>query len=147
MLKPHRIDRPDWAREADVDRHNDFPAREYQRIQQQRDLVLRAVDSAVATYLNDPDFTVAEQEAGFPARSRLSGAYYLSDENYWVSNAPGFAKQDLQRSLCFSFMVHCLEHPWLPGQVDTDYLGLEIHFRWDDTSGIFQQDGVDSSSI
>ncbi|WP_374334631.1 hypothetical protein [Leeia sp.] len=147
MLTPHRIPRPDWARDAEPDRHDAFPTEAYLCILQQRDAILQAVDMAVASYLNDADLTVAHEADGFPARSRLTGAYYLSEEHYWVSGAPWFARQGQTRSLCFSIMVHCLEHPWHPGQVDTDYLGLEIHFQWDEASDAFQQDGVDSSSI
>jgi len=45
-------------------------------------------------------------------------------------------------------MARCLENPWLEGQADFDYLGLDVLFEWDPAAQqVSSACDIDSSSI
>ena len=133
---------PSWARAPHVEVEPAFGRTEHARIEAQRDALLKALDEAVTNWVA----THARAE-GFPSRDRLSGAYYVSDEHYWVNDEPWFEKAGRSREVRFAIFVRCLEKTTATNRVDCDYLGLELQFSWDAEAGKFAWEGIDSSSI
>ncbi len=131
---------PDWARPYALSISADFGELNFKAICQHKHTILDTLHAALADYLDavSPDQT-------FPDKAKLSGEYYIAAETYWVWRHPNpIAAQAPEYR--FSFMAHLLqtESPI----VDRDYLGLEVHFVWDDHSRqvVFYGD-IDASSI
>lgn len=148
MLKVYQIDPPSWARKPEINLEEEFGEFEHQRLHMLRAVLLRQVQEIVEKYLGDES---AQQEAdgerGFPDITKMTGEYYIADESYhqYVKQCP---PNRGQKSLWFSLMVRCLEKPFVENQQNFDYLGLEIHFKWDVETGQFIHYGdIDSSSI
>ncbi|MGB4812543.1 MAG: hypothetical protein WBP13_08715 [Methylophilaceae bacterium] len=142
MLKIQRIPIPTWSHPVEVNIDQKFGEVEFQRIQVLMPEILLAIEAAIQQYLDDEP-----SNGQFPEPHRLTGEYYVSVECYSFQHEPWFEKVGKKAQYCFSFFARCLEQTWYPGQIDQDYLGLEIHYIWHPAEVRFEFAGVDSSSI
>lgn len=102
---------------------------DYHAIQEYRERMLAAVQQEVEAYLNTPGLYVEGVEDDFPNRSRMTGDYYLADESYRAHVGPVWFQ--------IGIMCRCLEQPRREGEVDLDYLGLEVCLQCDPTEWSF----------
>lgn len=133
---------PPWAQPVDVERCDRFEDVDYHVLQGLRAVIEAQVWRLAARYLDG-----LPPGNAFPDLQRLTGECYLSAERYWVQDEPWFARVGRQGEVCFSFFVRCLERQTALNAADRDYLGLEVHFRWQRESGGLQWVATDSSSI
>ncbi|HEX7992125.1 MAG TPA: hypothetical protein VF513_18390 [Stenotrophomonas sp.] len=135
-----RIDVPGWARPFAMDIDAEFGARLHQAAESQMAEIHAAAHQLVQRYVDD----VADDML-FPDKGRMTGDYYVSELRYDVSKTDFFPEAGAHR---LSLFVRCLEHPFVQQQTDLDYLGLEVHFLWNEESASFEATGdIDSSSI
>lgn len=135
-----KIDVPSWARPFAIGIDTEFEGRVYQAAQSQMSDIQRAAHRLIQRYLD-------EVSAGmqFPEKTRMTGDYYISEQRYGISVSSVRREASEHR---LSLFVRCLEHPFAQHQTDFDYLGLEIHFLWNEENGKFEAtDDIDSSSI
>jgi hypothetical protein len=115
-VKLCRIPRPSWSRAPRI-KVTEISAEIYSRICAARELILKAVDLEVASYLTDPELVFSSFDE-FPSTQRLTGEYYLSDESYFIDPSRGLCR------ICIG--VRCLGYsPEGKTQLD-DYLGLDV---------------------
>ncbi len=141
---------PEWARRVAPTVEAEFGEEEYRAVFMHRAEILAAVQEAVEQYINDDDVTSNESRRSFPERRKLTGEYYIGEENYWVSTVKyhGDRPPTPQAQYLFSLMARCLEEPWLEGQTDLDYLSLSVLFEWDPAAQqVSSTCDVDSSRI
>ncbi|TKR29492.1 hypothetical protein FCE95_15250 [Luteimonas gilva] len=136
-IHPVRIPTPLWARPTDASLYDGVRLSDYHLIQSHRDRLLDAVHDELDAYLNsDAIFGAGD----FPNRERLTGEYYIADESYAQHTGPLWIQIGIK--------CHCLEYPINAGQIDLDYLGLEVWLRFEPASGAFSIfRNTDSSSI
>lgn len=135
-----RIDVPGWARPFATDVDAEFGARFHQAAESQMAEIHAAAHVLVQRYVDE----VAD-DLLFPDKGRMTGDYYVSELRYDVLRTDSFQKEEAHR---LSLFVRCLEHPSAQQQIDLDYLGLEVHFLWNEESASFEATGdIDSSSI
>lgn len=135
-----RIDVPGWARPFAMDVDEEFGARFHQAAEAQMAEIHSAAHQLVQRYVDE----VADDML-FPDKGRMTGDYYVSELRYDVSKTASFPEEGAHR---LSLFVRCLEHPFAQQKIDLDYLGLEVHFLWNEKRASFEATGdVDSSSI
>lgn len=138
------IDRPKWANLPNIRFSPNFPHQQKLVIQEKRSELLEYVHKQVEDFVNDTDLTANEGD-DFPSWNYLSGEYYIGDENYRMNEST------MGLNFHISIFVHCLEKPWknrFGAEVENrDYLGLEIHLKWNSLSHTFDPLDVDSSAI
>ncbi len=141
MLTTKRVPVPGWARPFALSREEEFDEQEFNRCSAHHGEVLQAVQEAVERYVND-DEVVNEEQPLFPQRARLTGEYYISEENYSLYLGPAYPPiRPEERRYTLSVFVRCLEKQWLENQTDFDYLGLELFFWWEPGEQKFQYIG------
>ncbi len=145
-FRMHRIPVPDWApgylvRDADGEVVPDLSlegAHEaHAALHARQDEIASLVDRAVNEYVNEDSLIFNEDEDDFPTRKRLNGEYYLGPSFYQIGS----------NGYSMTIMARCLEKPWYSGQVDCDYLGLNVWINLDPATGSLSISGVDSSVI
>lgn len=134
-----RISVPDWARPFSILREQEFDELEFNRCLPHRAEVVQAVQEAVQQFANDDEKVFSED---FPQRTRLTGEYYISNENYSLYTGPIYPPiRPEERKHTLSVFVRCLEKQWIENQTDFDYLGLELFFWWEPAEQKFQYIG------
>jgi hypothetical protein len=138
-----RIPTPGWARPPEVDIDGAGGQEAHDALAPQSDAILRRVGQEVQRYIDDDDLTFeTDDEDAFPARSRLTGEYYIGSQYYSL-------RQDRKGRAYYYLMIEarCLEKAWLENQEEFDYLGLTVGLMvWRDT-GEIDLSGVDSAVI
>lgn len=96
----------------------------------QEDNIMKIVEKEIKDYVNCDDLCNDEEDM-FPRRYFLTGEWYLREINFqdvdFLSIQTAFLGTDL-------------------GYKD-DYLGLEVCFSYEEDSGIFRLDGVNSEAL
>lgn len=134
-----RIDTPHWARPFLEQVDEGFDEQVHARIRRDWAQLQATVHGLVGDHVDE-----VSEEDGFPTRSRLTGQYYLSGGCFLVHDRGGQAGAVYGVSV----LARCLEHPFVAGQVDLDYLGLEFHFLWNPDQQRLEPTGdIDSSVI
>jgi len=133
---------PAWARQPQIHFAGIDAKSGYISIKAHWNELFPQLEGLIGEYLNNPDLTFLNADDGFPAKDRLTGEYYVSDESCHTDVILG-------RPVCrLSVMFHCLEQPWLAGVEDLDYLELEaLVLLWLDTGELEIDPGLNSSSI
>lgn len=148
MRAMNAIDVPGWARPPTWEIDASLSEKERRSFEVEISAILTTVEEAVQRYIDDPKRTFDSGKEGFPSRDRLSGEFYISCVSCRVLEEPWFERVGRRREVRVAVMCHCLEHAFYPGQVERDYLGLEVHFSYDASSSKFVHFGdVDSSTI
>jgi hypothetical protein len=137
-----RISPAKWASFPEPDMDDPGAEEAYRAFHKDYDAALRLVQEEVEKYVNDDDLTGAtEEDREFPARSQMTGEYYLGYEMYEAREFNG------RGCYCYVVQACCLEKKWAPKQKTFDYLGLEVRINlWKDT-GKMEVDGVNHSVI
>lgn len=136
MLHMRQIPRPDWARLSYSSQ--DAPPQVIAAIQAHWDDILSLIHQAVEEYVNDDNLCFTDGK-NFPDRNRLTGEYYLRDESFeWYA----------EDEMCnISLTVCCLEYPWLPNMVETNYLGFLMGLYCSASGWPCEVTSMDSASI
>ncbi|MBC8138845.1 MAG: hypothetical protein H8F28_23445 [Fibrella sp.] len=94
---------------------NDLSDAEFSSVEQCRPKLIHVVTDAITDYIND-DALCSADGLSFPDRSKLTGEYYLEDENY---SSDSF-------TIAIRLTVRCLEKPHRFSERADDYLGFFI---------------------